>query len=158
MDNHANFITCRHQTFHLGRGVTWLSAQRQSTCKCTLPTGDTNFDLKSGVFVPIAGILELVNRTLVNGVPLLTWRRKRGRWKEKKREWREAGKKKRGVKDRLKVCSTEQKRPESTVTDWVTEYCCISMLTISQQILSSFFHLQHVVYWRKFLLKIHSLF
>lgn len=119
MGNHANFITCRHQTFHLGRGVTWLSAQRQSTCKCTLPTGDTNFDLKSGVFVPIAGILELVNRTLVNGVPLLTWRRKRGRWKEKKKEWREAGKK-RGVKDRLKVYSTEQKRPESTVTDLVT--------------------------------------
>lgn len=46
--------------------------------------------------------------------------------------------KKRGVKDRLKVCSTEQKRPESTVTDLVTEYCPISMLTISQQIVSSF--------------------
>lgn len=28
--------------------------------------------------------------------------------------------KKRGVKDRHKVCSTEQKRPESTVTDLVT--------------------------------------
>lgn len=43
--------------------------------------------------------------------------------------------KKRGVKDRHKVCSTEQK---STVTDLVTEYCCISMLTTSQQIVSSF--------------------
>lgn len=51
---------------------------------------DTNLDLKSGAFVPIAGILELVNRTLVNGVPLLTWRRNRG--KTEKREMKRSRK------------------------------------------------------------------
>ncbi len=51
--------------------------------------GDTNFDLKSSAFAPIAGILEVVNRTLVNGVPLLTWRGKgedeKGKRKKKKK-------------------------------------------------------------------------
>lgn len=59
------------------QGVQLHSAE--SACRYTRPTGDTNFNLKSSAFIPIAGILELVNRTLVNGVPLLTWRRKRGR-------------------------------------------------------------------------------
>lgn len=56
------------------------------SCECTKPTGDTNLDLKGSAFVPIAGILKLVDRTLVNGVSLLTWRKKRGKMKEKEKE------------------------------------------------------------------------
>lgn len=155
MGNHANFITCRHQTFHLGRGVTWLSAQRQSTCKCTLPTGDTNFDLKSGVFVPIAGILELVNRTLVNGVPLLTWRRKRGRWKEKKKEWREAGKKRcEGQTQSLQHRAEEARK----YSHWFSNNIVVFLRSPLLNRLFPLFHLQHVMYRRTFLLKIHFLF
>lgn len=33
---------------------------------------DTNLDLKGCPFIPIAGILELVNRTLVDRIPMLT--------------------------------------------------------------------------------------
>lgn len=51
--------------------------ENQSSCETekTRATGGTNFDLKRSAFIPVAGILELVNRTLVNGVSLLTWRR-----------------------------------------------------------------------------------
>lgn len=38
---------------------------------------NTNFDLKGSGFIPIAGIVELVNRTLVYGVPLLTRKRRK---------------------------------------------------------------------------------
>lgn len=60
-------------------------------CKTELCTdkvhaaGDTNFGLKSSSFIPIAGILELVNRTLVNGVSLLTRRKKGGEDEREKR-------------------------------------------------------------------------
>lgn len=46
---------------------------------------DTNLDLKGCPFIPIAGILELVNRTLVDRIPMLTWRRKEG---DKRRNYR----------------------------------------------------------------------
>lgn len=46
---------------------------------------DTNLDLKGCPFIPIAGILELVNRTLVDRIPMLTWRRKEG---DKSRNYR----------------------------------------------------------------------
>lgn len=96
MVKHANFTACSHHTFHFI--ALWLlkvdqsvKLHRQSSCaKCTKATGDTNLDLKSSGFIPIAGILELVNRTLVNGVPLLTWREKRG---EDERENRRKGNK-----------------------------------------------------------------
>lgn len=39
---------------------------------------DTNLELKGCPFIPIAGILELVNRALVDRIPMLTWRRKEG--------------------------------------------------------------------------------
>lgn len=53
------------------------------TVHASAQTGDTNLDLKGSGFAPIAGILELVDRTLVNGVSLLTWGKKRGKMKEK---------------------------------------------------------------------------
>lgn len=64
MVRHAyKFTTCGHQTlFH---------------CCTHARRGNTNFDLKGSGFIPIAGIVELVNRTLVYGVPLLTRRKRR---------------------------------------------------------------------------------
>lgn len=57
----------------------------KSTCQHNF-NSDTNFDLKSSSFIPIAGILELVNRTLVDGISLLSWKRKRRKRKEKRNE------------------------------------------------------------------------
>ena len=63
-------------------------SRRKLSCKCTRATGNTDFDLKGSSFIPIAGILELVNRTLVNGVPMLTWGKKGGKWKGGKKKTR----------------------------------------------------------------------
>lgn len=57
-------------------------------CTCSVHTAkcmqtqhvysDTNLNLKGCPFIPIAGILELVNRALVDRIPMLTWRRRGG--------------------------------------------------------------------------------
>ncbi len=81
----------------------------------------------TGTFTPIAGILELVNRTLVNGVSLLTRRRKRGRWKGKTEEKEMKRFRKKQRKGQTEMCedSTGQKRSESNLLQLL---CCSSKL------------------------------
>ena len=55
----------------------------KTTCQ---HNSDTNFELQTSTFIPIGGILELVNRALVDGIPLLTCRRKRGKWTKRNEE------------------------------------------------------------------------
>lgn len=58
-------------------------------------------NLKGCPFIPIAGILELVNRTLVDRIPMLTWRRKGGD-KRKNYRIREENKQRNVVQETLK--------------------------------------------------------
>lgn len=60
---------------------------------------DTNLNLKGCPFIPIAGILELVNRTLVDRIPMLTWRRKRGGDKRRNYRIREENKRRHVVQE-----------------------------------------------------------
>lgn len=87
----------------------------KSSCQYNLHR-DTNFELKSSAFIPIAGILELVNRTLVDGISLLTWRRKRRKWKEKKK-WRET------VLNRTDTSSKVDGEKDRRKSLPVTRYC-----------------------------------
>lgn len=59
----------------------------ENTCtQCTKPICDTNLDLEGSGFFSIAGILELVNWTLINGIPLLAKRGEGEINREKKAE------------------------------------------------------------------------
>lgn len=71
------------------------AGKQHTVCRCTHARGgNTNLDLKGRGFIPIAGIVELVNGTLVYGIPLLKRRQRReDEWKNlKKEKQREAGK------------------------------------------------------------------